>query len=179
MNEGKKFESDFRNSISKKYLLYRIPDSAQSFDKTTKLRFSSKSPFDYIMWDSNNRVLFALELKTVQGKSISFERTERSKGNIHWHQIQGLIQWSKYDGIRCGFIINFRELEETIFLDIRQFNTVMHKIQKKSFTISDLISNGIVYISIPQTKRKTRYKYDISPLIENTALLEGKHDYKQ
>lgn len=104
-NTGKRFEADFKKSVPSYALLYRLPDSAQAFGGSSNLRFSSKNPFDYLIWNSKSHILYALELKTVAGKSISFERNKEEHGEIHWHQVEGLNKWNKYDGIVCGFII--------------------------------------------------------------------------
>ena len=72
-NIGKQFEQDFSKSIPEYVMLYRLPDSAQSFGNSTVLRFSRKSPFDFFLWDSKRHILYVLENKTVEGKSISFE----------------------------------------------------------------------------------------------------------
>ena len=92
------------------------------------MRFSAKNPFDFLLWDSKRHILYALEAKTVSGKSISFERDKEDKGVIHIHQINGLNSWNKYDGITCGLLIEFRELEKTIFLDIEDMNQVMARL---------------------------------------------------
>ena len=125
------------------------------------------------MWDSVGRILFALELKTVKGKSISFERTKDDHGEIHKHQIEGLTEWAKYDGVISGFIIEFRQIEKTIFLEIDDFNKLIELISKKSFTIKDLENNNIPYIVIGQEKARTRYTYDIDNFIEN--IRKGEH----
>lgn len=164
-NSGKVFEDDFKKSVPDYALIYRIPDSAQSFGGSTVLRFSLKNPFDYILWDSNKHILYALELKSVANKSISFERNKDDKGVIHFHQIKGLNQWNKYDGIICGFIIEFREIEKTVFIDISDFNKLMDSIPKKSFNISDLGKYGIPYIEIGRKKKKTRSSYDIDSFL--------------
>lgn len=160
-NIGKIFEESLKKSTPSYSLLYRLPDAAQSFDKSSKLRFSRKNPFDFLLWDSIGHILFALEAKTVSGASISFERTKKEHGEIHYHQIMGLNEWQKYDGIFAGFIIEFRKTEKTIFLLIDDFNTIMSTINKKSFTIKDLDINNIPYILIPQKKARTRYTYDL------------------
>ena len=113
-NIGKIFEEQLKKSAPTYSLLYRLPDSAQSFGGSNLLRFSNKNPFDFLLWDSVGHILFALEAKTVAGKSISFERTKDEQGEIHIHQIDGLNDWQKYDGIIAGFIIEFRTLEKTI-----------------------------------------------------------------
>lgn len=161
MNIGKLFEQQLKASTPPYALLYRLPDAAQSFGGTNNLRFSRKNPFDFLLWDSIGHILFALEVKTVSGKSISFERTKKEHGEIHYHQIIDLNEWQKYDGISAGFIIEFREIEKTIFLLIDDFNTVISTVNKKSFTIKDLNDNDIPYFLIPQKKARTRYTYDL------------------
>lgn len=158
---GKIFEGQWKKSVPDYALLYRLPDAAQSFGRCNNLRFSSKSPFDYLLWDSIRRILYALELKTVKGKSISFERTKEDHGEIHWYQIAGLEKWSKYNGITAGLIIEFRELGTVVFIDIAEFNRLIGTISKKSFNFNDLDANGINYTIIGQTKLRTRYKYDV------------------
>lgn len=125
------------------------------------MRFSAKNPFDFLLWDSKLHILYALEAKTVAGKSISFERSKDESGVIHIHQINGLNSWNKYDGITCGFLIEFREIETTIFLEIDSMNQVMALLSKKSFTIKDLEENNIPFFVIPQKKKRTRYTYDL------------------
>ena len=98
MNKGKLFEQQLSKSIPDYALLYRLPDPAQSFGGENNLRFSAKNPFDFLLWDSLKHRLYAIEAKTVDGKSISFERTKEDKGIIHLHQINGLNKWDKFDG---------------------------------------------------------------------------------
>lgn len=165
MNIGKLFEQQLKTSAPSYSLLYRIPDAAQSFGDSNNLRFSRKNPFDFLLWDSKGHILYAIEAKTVAQKSISFERTKEDKGVIHLHQIKGLNEWAEYSGIICGFIIEFRESEQTIFLEISEFNRLINSVSKKSFTISDLENNNIAYFTIKQEKARTRYKYDLDAFL--------------
>lgn len=165
-NIGKVFETQWKKSTPDHVLLYRLPDSAQSFGVSNNLRFSAKSPFDYIMWDSIKHKLYALELKTVRGKSISFERSKEDKGDIHFHQINALNLWNRFDGITCGLIIEFREIEKTIFLDIEQMNRIIDMNTKKSFCFDDLDKYDIDYTIIKQTKNISRYTYDIEGFLK-------------
>lgn len=165
-NTGKKFESDFKKSIPNYVLFYRLPDAAQSFNQNSGLRFSRKNPFDFLLWDSKQHVLFALEMKTVSGSSISFERSENEKREIHFHQIKGLNQWSKYDGVVCGFIIEFRKIEKTVFIDIKEFNKILDLIPKKSFSYNDLCAYGIGYTVISQKRVRTRYTYGVDEFLK-------------
>lgn len=169
-NIGKIFEEQVRKSIPDYALLYKLHDSAQSFGGNSKLRFSSKNPFDYILWDSRSHILYALELKTVKEKSISFERQEDDTGKIHLHQINGLNEWDKYDGIICGFIIEFREIKTTIFLEIKEFNRLIEMIPKKSFNYDDLMQLKINYKLISQKKARKRYTYDIDELLSSMKI---------
>lgn len=164
-NTGKLFEEQWRKSTPNYALLYRLPDAAQSFDRSTKLRFSSKNPFDFLLWDSKRKTLFALEIKTVAGKAITFERNEDEVGEIHFHQIKGLNKWDKYDGIVCGFIIEFRGLEKTVFIDIKELNKIIEIIPKKSFNYHDLDSYNIKHIIIGQKKARTRFTYDVDEFL--------------
>ena len=89
-NQGKIFEESIKKSVPDYALLYRLPDAAQSFGGGSNLRFSQKNPFDFLLWDSYKHILYALEAKTVQGQSISFERNKSEHGEIHYHQISGV-----------------------------------------------------------------------------------------
>lgn len=164
-NIGKVFEEQIKKSVPDYALLYRLPDAAQSFGGSNTLRFSRKNPFDFLLWDSKRHILYALEMKTVSGKSISFERNKDENKEIHYHQIQGLNEWNKYNGIICGFIIEFRKIETTIFIDINSFNSLIKKVDKKSFNMDDLIDSGLPYFVISQKKQRTRYIYDIDSLL--------------
>lgn len=165
-NKGKEFEEQWKLSVPDYALLYRIPDPAQAFGGGSALRFSRKPDFDFLLWDSKKHILYALELKTVGGKSISFEREKEDKGEIHYNQIVGLNRWNRYDGIICGFVINFREITKTIFLPIDGMNRIIDCIAKKSFNYDDLDSMRIPYISIDSKKLRTRYRYDIDGFLQ-------------
>lgn len=164
-NTGKRFEADFKKSVPSYALLYRISDSAQAFGGSSNLRFSSKNPFDYLIWNSKRYILYALELKTVAGKAISFERSKEESGEIHWHQVEGLNKWNRYDGIICGFIIEFRKIEKTVFIDISDFNKLINTITKKSFNFDDLDNHKINYVIIGQEKVRTHYKYKVDEFL--------------
>lgn len=168
-NPGKVFEEQWKKSVPDYALLYRLPDPAQSFGGGSALRFSRKPEFDFLLWDSKRHVLYALEMKSVSGKSISFERSKNDKCEIHLNQIDGLNKWNEYDGITCGFVIEFRQIETTIFLDISDFNKLTENINKKSFTIKDLDDNMIRYTVIMQRKIRTRYIYNIDYFLKGDA----------
>lgn len=166
MNVGKRFEQNFKYSVPNDMLLYRLNDSAQSFNQNNGLRFSLKNPFDFILYKFP--ILMALELKTVAGTSVSFERNKLDKGVIHLHQMEGLLEWSKHKGVVAGFILNFRHKDDTetcYFLEISNFYDMINNIQKKSFNEKDL--NEYNPIIIKSKKLKVNYKYYISAFIED------------
>ena len=117
------------------------------------------------MWDSRKHKLYALEMKTVSGKSISFERDKSKTKEIHYHQIQGLNEWNRYDGITCGFIIEFRQIEKTVFIHIEDFNKIMAVVPKTSFNYNDLIEYKINHTVIEQVKARTRFTYKIDEFL--------------
>lgn len=168
---GKTFENNFEKSAPDYVKVYRIPDPPQSFNRDSNLRFSRKNPFDFFLWDSRHRVLYALELKTVKGKSINFERTEDEKkcDGIHFHQAEGLKEYNRYNGLVCGFIIEFRGDEKTVFLGIDDYFELIQFVGKKSFCFKDLDDYDISYVMIPQRAVRVNYRYDIEPLLTKKA----------
>jgi recombination protein U len=169
-NVGKKFEQDFVKSVPEDVCALRMPDSAQSFYRSSALRFTNKNPFDYLLWNPNTLTLYALEMKTVKGKSISFERSKEENREIHWHQINGLKKMNSVGGCVCGFVIEFRELETTVFISIDEFEKILNGTEKKSFNYNDLINLDVDFLTIPQEIKKTHYRYDIDYFLKKTAL---------
>ena len=115
---------------------------------------------------------FCLELKTVAGKSISFERTKKDKGEIHYHQIEYLKSCLNYKNIIPGLIIDFRGTDNTWFLHIKEWDGLINSIDKKSFNESDLLSYSHP-ILISKKKLKVNYRYDVDKFIQDTTKLEA------
>lgn len=154
---GKVFEDQWKKSCPSNILIYKPPDAAQSFYMNEKLRFGSKSPCDYMMFDGE--IFYTLELKTFNG-SCSFERCKEEKGIIHYHQIESLKKFYTYKNVCSGFILDFREIGNTYFLNIGEWDGLISSINKKSFNENDLL-NYCSPILIDKTKLKVNYKYDI------------------
>ena len=121
----------------------------------------------------NGSHFFCLELKTVAGKSISFERTKKDKGEIHYHQIEYLKNCSQYQNIISGLIIDFRGTDNTWFLNIYEWDTLINSITKKSFNESDLLSYSHP-ILISKKKLKVNYRYDVDKFIQDTTKIGGR-----
>ena len=167
---GKVFEDNWKKSVPGNIWIYRPPDAAQSFNQSSNLRFSQKSPCDYMMFDGNH--FFCLELKSVAGKSISFERTKNDKGEIQYHQIEYLKSCLNYRNIIPGLIIDFRGTDNTWFLNIKEWDDLINSISKKSFNESDLISYSHP-ILISKKKLKVNYRYNIQRFIDDVTEMEA------
>lgn len=115
---------------------------------------------------------FCLELKTVAGKSISFERTKKDKGEIHYHQTEYLKSCLNFKNIIPGLIIDFRGTDNTWFLHINQWDGLINSIDKKSFNESDLLSYSHP-ILISKKKLQVNYRYDVDKFIQDTTKLEA------
>lgn len=176
-NSGKIFEEAIKSSIPSYCLLIRLPDPPQSFVQSKSTRFSHKNPCDYICYDSENKKLWCLELKTTSSKSMSFENIHNNDSEskmIHRHQTRGLLEFSKYDGVVAGFIFNFRHFEGepnynemTYFMEVNDFQKMCDSIGKKSFNEIDAILYGAK--KIKGVKKRTRFKWDIDEFFKSQS----------
>lgn len=87
---------------------------------------------------------------------------------IRQNQIDGLLAASKHNLV-AGLLVNFRNNDnDTFFILIDEFVEMMDSIQKKSFNVLDLQTYGITKVN--STKKRTRYIYDISKMINELHL---------
>lgn len=164
MNTGKIFETNFKNSIPDNVYFQRIKDSASAFGQDSNMtRFSLNNPYDTFLFYNGN--LFTIELKSTKSTSVNIQRNKTEKGKmIKLHQIEGLTNASNYDGIYSGFLIDFRDTENTYFLNIKDFNLFLMESDKKSINEKDVITyNGLL---VDKVKKKVNYKYDVLKLLE-------------
>lgn len=170
-NEGKKFEEDFKNSMPEDVYFYRLRDSASAFgqnNSNSKVRFTPKNDYDCLMYKFP--YFFPVELKSTKQSSIGLEREKGDKKSIKLSQIEGLEKSSKFKGVQAGFLLNFRELEETYWLDIKDFLRFYNTEIKKSINRNDVINyNGILCKGM---KKRVRYRYNIQNLIEKIINVE-------
>ena len=160
MNEGKKFEQDFKNSVSKNCFFYRFKDGTASYYKTQEemkadknIRFQQRNICDCMLFESP--YLLLLELKSTKSKSMSFS-------NIRENQITDLSKASMHQNIIPGMIFNFRSIEETYFLHIKHIEYYYYHADRKSYPLQFVRDNGLL---INQRKLKVRFRYDIDDLI--------------
>ena len=165
-NVGKIFEDNWKKSCPNWLFVYRPPDASQSFDMSSKLRFSKKSPCDYFLY--NGEQLWTLELKSVAGTSISFERNEEDKGEIHLYQVENLKNFSEYKNVMSGLLVDFRGSDNTYFLNIKEWDDLINSINKKSFNETDLLkfANPIL---IDKKKLKVNYRYNVEKFLVDSV----------
>ena len=160
MNPGKVFEQQFVKSLPDDFYKLRLHDSASSFGSNDALRFSMKSPFDFIIW--HKPYMYCVELKSTKANSFSFERSKCEHGEIHYHQIQALLEADKY-GATAGLVLDFRE-SGTYWLDIKALRKFMNTSTKKSINEKDIMNNS--GICIAKQKLRVNYKYDLKSLFD-------------
>ncbi|WP_185903463.1 Holliday junction resolvase RecU [Lysinibacillus sphaericus] len=149
LNPGKQFEKDFYASVSEKgYLfVYRLKDDNLGFANV-------KNPCDFILYKKPN--IYLLELKSHKGKSIPF-------GAIQSYQIESLYRFSNIDGVKAGFVFNFRDMNETYFVEAVSVYHFYHERKRKSFSLNWVKENGN---AISQELKRTRFKYDLGELLK-------------
>jgi recombination protein U len=112
-----------------------------------------------------NPYLYSIENKSKATDSLSWTLDVKTKGkDIKAQQLLSL--WENYNkGLIAGLLINFRDVNETYFLHIKDFMNFAASTTKRSINRSDVKKhNGFL---VPQTLKKVRYKYDIEELIKH------------
>lgn len=171
-NVGKKFEDNWKSSVPDNVVYHRLHDAPQSWGtQSSGLRFSWRNPCDCFLFD--NGLFYQLELKTTKDNYYTFEKEKDTNktAKIHYHQIQGLLDFDKYEKCIPGFILNFRINEDdkekynevTYFIHINNFIKMINDLNKKSFTILDLLKYSP--IKIESIKKRTNFKYDVSSFL--------------
>lgn len=176
-NEGKNFENIIRQNAPSYLKVTRIPDPPQSFTKRSDTKFSKKNPYDFEAFDSLHRIQYSWELKSTSQKYLTFHMGEEDEkdgksANIQWHQIDGLTKASEYNNCTAGFMLNFRldNGEQLLyFLNIKDFNEMRKKINKKSFNIMDVILYGGIKIS--GKKLIKNYRWDLDNFLKSQSLI--------
>ena len=165
---GKQFEDNIKASCPEWLLVYRPPDAAQSFNMTSKLRFSQHSPADFFFFNGENGFFYVVECKTFQG-SCSFERDKNDKGIIHYYQVESLKKFSSYERVISGFFLDFRKTDNTYFLSIQDFIKMENNLNKKSFNEQDMF-NYCSPIVIEKKKLKVNYRYNIEKFLLDSLI---------
>lgn len=173
MNDGKRFEKAWKDSIPDYCFYHRLKDNAGSFSGGN-LRFATDNICDCFLFNDDTRTFYALELKTTKGGSFTFWRKDFEEPDkkqtfmIKKNQILGLQGVGKHK-IICGFVLNFRETtNHTYFISINDFIEMTNGCQKKSFNESDLLNYS--HTLIGQKLLRTNYRYDIDRFLKEVKL---------
>ena len=160
-NKGYILQDNIKKSCDKQDILfYRFKDSPFSFANSDKTRFTVNNICDCMMFLANK--LMFVELKSVKGKSFSFtEHSLRQLNDINKiiHNKQGLKRFGVYG---C-FIIEFRELEETYFLQVQDILRYLKENNTKTINIQKYIVRSN-YIKVEQKLLRKNYTFDIRKL---------------
>lgn len=152
-NGGHIFEAEFKNSVPPYMYVKKLKVSGMNYK-------GGGNEGDFLLYQYPN--LFIFELKSHKGISIPFDVIRES-------QLKGLYDLNVLDGVICGFVFNFRDLEETYFIDISKVIDFIDKGERKSFPISWVKDNGIL---IDQKKKRVRFNYDIKKLVDQLKEVE-------
>lgn len=139
---GKIFEEEIKKSFPQDFYIERYKDDTAGF-------YGVSNPADYRLY--KYPYTFLLELKTHKGKSLPIDK-------IRPNQIQGMARAVSHKGIYGGFIINFRELEETYYITVQDMIRYINSTERKSIPVEWCRENGI---RIGQEKKRVRYSYDL------------------
>ena len=140
---GKIFEAEIKESFPKDFYIERYKDDTAGF-------YGVSNPADYRLYKFP--YTFLLELKTHKGRSIPLDK-------IRDNQIKGMSRAVEHRGIYAGFILNFRDLEETYYISVMDMVAFIASKERKSIPVEWCRDNGL---RIDQIKKRVRYTYDLS-----------------
>ncbi len=155
MNAGKKFENNFRDSMPDDVFFYRFRDGTSSWDKGEMTRFQQKNICDCMLHDG--KYLYLLELKSHKGKSLPLSA-------IRENQIKSLTDADKHKNIIAGLIVNFSDIEETYFMDIKLAFKWFYNGVRKSIPLSEFRT---YCMPINAYKKKVNYRYAVEEFIKD------------
>ena len=142
-NIGKQFEQEIKACFPTDFYVERYKDDTAGFSGVS-------NPADFRIY--KYPYTFLLELKTHKGKSIPIEK-------IRPNQIQGMHKAYQYEGIFAGFLLNFRDLEETYYVIVEDLAEFINSTERKSIPVEWCRENGV---RIEQQKKRVRYSYNLS-----------------
>ena len=139
---GKLFEEEIKASFPQDFYVERYKDHTAGFKGVA-------NPADFRLY--KYPLTFLLELKSHKGKSIPIAK-------IRPNQIQGMEKATHYEGVYGGFLINFRELEETYYITVQDVIQFIQMEERKSIPVEWCRDHGV---KIDQKKKRVRYSYDL------------------
>ena len=159
MNNGKRFEDNFRKSIPDNVFYYRFRDGTSSWDKSANTRFQAKNICDCMLY--NGKYLYLLELKSTKGKSIPLS-------NIRQNHVDDLIKANRHDNVLAGLVVEFSELGQVYWMPIDLVKNWFYESERKSIPLASFQNEPC--IKIPGKKLKVNYRYNIEQFIKEVKM---------
>lgn len=155
---GKIFEEEIKASFPADFYVERYKDDTSGFHGVS-------NPADFRIY--KYPLTFLLELKSHKGKSIPLAKIRSS-------QLKGMEKANPHKGIYCGFILNYRDLEETYYITFSVLVSDYYiKNDKGEFEVNPTGRKSIPIewcreygVRIEQEKKRVRYSYDLSSWLE-------------
>lgn len=155
ISSGKQFEKDWKRSMPENVFYYRFRDGTASWGgESENIRFQQSNISDCLMY--LKPVLWLADLKSHKGKSIPFNCFREN-------QVKDLSKAMMHEGIKAGFIVNFRDIEETYFVKANDVEYYIAHSERKSIPLDWCRENGI---RIGQRLLKVHYRYDVEGLLK-------------
>ncbi len=150
---GKIFEEEIKASFPEGFYVERYKDDTSGFRGVS-------NPADYRLY--KYPLTFLLELKSHKGKSIPLAKIRNS-------QLKGMEKANSHKGIYCGFILNYRDLEETYYITFSVLVSDYYiKNDKGEFEVNPTSRKSIPIEwcreygeRIEQEKKRVRYSYNL------------------
>jgi hypothetical protein len=163
---GKHFEADIIDSIPDRCDVTRLKD-AGGWSKSDDLRFTIKNPCDFIVYSHRcepvlNSMMYKLELKSCLKRSLPYANIKPKTPKLTAVEasikfVTALVE-SENKGVWAGFIVNFRDYNETYRVLASDVLDFLQNESRKSIPLDWFQSNGIL---IPQTLKIKHYRYDM------------------
>lgn len=156
INHGKRFEEDIKNSVPDNWFCYRLKDSSGSWSNNDKSRFTPSNMCDFIIF--TGRMLYSIECKSFLGKSMPYGNLNDKKGS----KLDQLERAALKENCRSLFILNFRSLEKTFYIDAMFVGSRLRSGERKSLSLEEAEIYGAL---IPQKLKKVRYTYQLEGIL--------------
>lgn len=153
VNRGKDFERVIKECLERieNVSVYRLYDTMNGFSGVANIS-------DFIVY--KRPIQAFIECKTHYGKSFPLSCiTER--------QLTGMLEQSKIDGVKCGIIVWFIDLDKTYYINVVE----VQKIKEQGYkSINEkMINDGVLNaIEIQGKKKRTFFDYDLTCLFSET-----------
>ncbi len=157
MGPGKKFEQDFQKSVPTGFYFYRLRDAA-GWRVGTDTRFTVSNDYDMFMFALG--WLFAIELKTVKGKSISFK-------SLNPNQEMGLMRAAAHEGVQSGVLVFLRASDEIFWVPIWEWVSAKARLERKSLGLTELRDIGI---AVSFRRPRTRIRVDVYKFVVDAIM---------